>query len=137
MLVGILQNISISVGHVNNTESMSNLQLSLPAQAFVLIVLTYSSILLYICSFCIHKISHTGLAVKIGTFFFPKKWPLFIWKHFGHNFSHFLGQILLKIYQPKVKKVDNPSQFGHPVYLTYLILEVNLFVWNCLTRVTN
>ena len=48
---------------VNTTEFMSNLQLSLPAQASVLIGLTYSSTLLYICSFCIHKISHTGLAV--------------------------------------------------------------------------
>ena len=48
---------------VNITEFMSNLQLSLPAQASVLIGLTYSSTLLYICSFCIHKISHTGLAV--------------------------------------------------------------------------
>ena len=34
-----------------------------------------------------------------------------IWKHFGHKFSHFLCQILLKICQSKVKKVDNPSQF--------------------------
>jgi hypothetical protein len=42
------------------------------------------------------------------------KSPLFIWKLFGHNFSHFLGQILWKICQPKVKKVDNPSQFGIP-----------------------
>ena len=36
---------------VNITEFMSNLQLSLPAQASVLIGLTYSSTLLYICSF--------------------------------------------------------------------------------------
>ena len=48
---------------VNFTDFMVNLQLSLPAQASVLIGLTYSSTLLYICSFCIHKISHTGLAV--------------------------------------------------------------------------
>ena len=54
---------------VNITEFMSNLQLSLPVQASVLIGLTYSSTLLYICSFCIHKISHTGLTVQIGTFF--------------------------------------------------------------------
>jgi hypothetical protein len=48
-------------------------KLSLPAQASVLIGLTYSSLLLYICSFCIHKISHTGLAVKVGTFFISKE----------------------------------------------------------------